>query len=133
MASVRQRQPQWKSALGSIRTFLRSTCRQSMWNQASHTSHWIHCTVSCWGSRQCGAAHGSTAPTTASSSSSSSSSSDEEPEEEPEEEEAEDVEEEEEEDGEGRDGRGGRGCFLGRPRRLLQREEEEEGEVRSIC
>lgn len=91
-----------------------------MWYQASHTSHWIHCTVSCWGSRHRGAAHGSTVPTVTSSSSSSSSSSSEEEEEEPEEEEAEEVEDEDEEDGEGREGRGGRGCFLGRPRRLLQ-------------
>lgn len=90
-----------------------------MWYQASHTSHWIHCTVSCWGSRHRGAAHGSTAPPVTSSSSSS-----EEEEEEPEEEEedAEEVEEEDEEDGEGREGRGGGGCFLGRPRRLLQGE-----------
>lgn len=99
-----------------------------MWYQPSHTSHWIHCTVSCWGSRHRGAAHGSTAPLAAAPPSSSSSSSDEEEEEdeeeEPEEEEeAEEVEEEEEDDGEGREGRGGSGCFLGRPRRLLRGEE----------
>lgn len=98
-------------------------CRQSMWYQASQTSHWIHCTVSCWGIRQRGAAHESTVPTAASpSSSSSSSSSSEEDEEEPDEDEAEEVEEEDEEDGEGREGRGGGGCFLGRPRRLLRGE-----------
>lgn len=92
-------------------------CRQSMWYQASHTSHWIHCTVSCWGSIHCGAAHGSTAPAT---SSSSSSSSDEEEEEELDEEEADEVEDDDDEDGEGRVGRWGIGCFLGRPLRLLK-------------
>lgn len=76
-------------------------CRQSMWYQASHTSHWIHCTVSCWGSLHRGAAHGSTAPASSSSSSSSSSSDEEE---ELDDEEAEEVEEEDEEDGEGREG-----------------------------
>lgn len=87
-----------------------------MWYQASHTSHWIHCTVSCWGSIHWGAAHGSTAPAT---SSSSSSSSDEEEEEELDEEEADEVEDDDE-DGEGREGRWGIGCFLGRPLRLLE-------------
>lgn len=33
-------------------------------------------------------------------------------------------EEEEEEEGEGGNGQGGRGCFLGRPRRLLKRQED---------
>lgn len=88
-----------------------------MWYQASHTSHWIHCTVSCWGSIHWGAAHGSTAPAT---SSSSSSSSDEEEEEELDEEEADEVEDDDDEDGEGREGRWGIGCFLGLPLRLLE-------------
>lgn len=109
--------PQWKSALGSLSSFFRSMCRQSMWYQASHTSHWIHCTVSCWGSIHRGAAHGSTAPAT---SSSSSSSSDEEEDEELDEEEADEVEDDDDEDGEGREGRWGIGYFLGRPLRLLE-------------
>lgn len=88
--------------MGSLSSFFRSMCRQSMWYQASQMSHWIHCTVSCWGSLHRGAAHGSTAPTASSSSSSSSSS--EEDEEELDDEEAEEVEEDEEEDGEGREG-----------------------------
>lgn len=116
---LNQQHPQWKSAFGSLSNFFRSMCKQSMWYQASHTSHWIHCTVSCWGSLHRGAAHGSTAP--AASSSSSSLSSDEE---ELDEEEAEEVEEDDEEDGEGRKGLWGRGCFLGRPRRLLEGKEQ---------
>lgn len=98
---------------------MRSQCRQSRWYQASQSSHWTHCTVSCWGRRQFGAAHGSTPWDTTPSSSSS-----EEDEEELEEEDEEDVEEDEEEEGGGREGRGG-GCFLGRPRRLLERGEKQ--------
>lgn len=75
--------------------------------------------MSCWGRRQFGAAHGSTPWDTTPSSSSS-----EEDEEELEEEDEEDVEEDEEEEGGGREGRGG-GCFLGRPRRLLERGEKQ--------
>lgn len=78
--------------------------------------------MSCWGSLHRGAAHGSTCAAVGSSSSSSDDEEDEE--EDPDEEDAEEVEEEEEDDGEGSEGRGGRGCFLGRPRRLLQKTEQ---------
>lgn len=109
-------QPQWKSALGSNSSESRLwLCgRQSRWYQASQSSHWIHCTVSCCGRRQCAAAQGSTPCATPTSTSSSSSEDEEEDDEEEEE------LEEDDDEGEGREGRGS-GCFLGLPRRRLQK------------
>lgn len=117
-----QQQPQWNSELGSSRTAarLRSFGRQSRWYQASQSSHCTHCTVSCCGRRQHTEAHGST-PCTAlvpASFSSSSSSSEEDDAEDDEQEE--ELDDDEEEAGDGSKGWGG-GCFLGLPRRLLQR------------
>ena len=93
---------------------MRSRCRQSRWYQASQSSHWTHCTVSCWGRLQRGAAQGSTPWDTPSTSSS-----------EDDDEELEEDDDEEEDKGGGREGRGG-GCFLGLPRSLLGGREKSE-------
>lgn len=120
ISGVTQQQPQWNSALGSSRNAarLRLLGRQSKWYQASQSSHCTHCTVSCCGKRQRAAAHGSMPCATLLSSSFSSSSSEEDDVEDDDDEL--DDEEEEEAAGDGREGWGG-GCFLGLPRRLLQR------------